>query len=70
MLSSWELREPPPDDTTEPSEHGSDPDTELEDLRPHECSQRFFDMLVDLKLSGKLGAKAVCILSFWARGQG
>jgi hypothetical protein len=40
-----------------PAWPGSDPDTDLDDLRPHECSQRFFDMLVDLKLSGKLGAK-------------
>jgi len=67
MLSAWEQRSYAAESRADP---GSDSDTDVEALLPHTCSQRFFDLLVELKMSGKLSAKTVCVLSYWAKGAG
>jgi hypothetical protein len=35
-----------------------------------ECSQMFLDLLVSLKMSGKMFAKTACLLAYWAKGGG
>jgi hypothetical protein len=39
-------------------------------LTQERCSEEFLNMLVTLKLSGKLSAKTACLLSYWASGGG
>jgi hypothetical protein len=48
----------------------ADSDVDPDSLSQSECSRRFMDYLVDLKLRGDLSAKAVCVLSFWAKRGG
>ena len=50
--------------------HDDGAETDAENLVPEECSAEFSDFLVHLKMHGKLSAKDVCILSYWARGAG
>ena len=54
--------------------HGADSDddadSDVDCMLPHECSKAFMDYLVELKMTGVLSAKAVCILSLWAKKGG
>jgi hypothetical protein len=45
-------------------------DSDIEDLSEAESSAEFMNFLVHLKMTGVLAAKAVCILSFWAKRGG
>ena len=40
------------------------------DAKPEECAEHFQDMLIQLKCSGTLSAKQVCLLAYWAKGGG
>ena len=61
---------PEDDDVGQAPEDDSDAESDVDELTSEECSERFFDMLVSLKLGGHISAKTACILSFWAKGAG
>ena len=58
------------DDEYDGPSRGSDDETDFDDIDGDESSQRLYNLLIDLKLSGKLSAKTVTTLAFWARGAG
>ncbi len=45
-------------------------DSEESELTGEACSERFFDLLVQLKTASKLSAKDVCVISYWASKAG
>ena len=52
---------------TQPAVDDSDEEEDLALLTPLEASQRLYDMLVKLKERGRLSARDVCTIAFWAK---
>ena len=68
---SWEDRDYSHlEDRRHGADSDDDPDSDVDCMLPHECSKAFMDYLVELKMTGVLSAKAVCVLSFWAKKGG
>jgi hypothetical protein len=67
-LRPWEQRAYETVDA--PDSDVADSSDEESPLTPERSSEEFLNMLVSLKLSGKVSAKTACLLSYWAAGGG
>jgi len=53
------------------AEDGADPDdSDVEEIDPEDAGAQLLDLLVDLKVQGKLSATNCCLISFWAARAG